>query len=187
MWLYLWLENGSWLVLALLVVAGAVALSPRSIVLAIGAEIVPEARGRWRGYCWRSASLRQAWRRWPTARIADSIGIEQTYWIVPLCWLVALPASCCCRATAAWSPPAPECGEQRMQTIDLLRLRLEMEFGAPVEGDTLPPALMHADGQPRFIVSKRATGYARFYRHDLPPDVLTALEQLPPTRASTTR
>jgi GNAT superfamily N-acetyltransferase len=70
-----------------------------------------------------------------------------------------------------------------VQTLDLLRLRLEMEFGAPVNGDTLPPARTNADGLPRFIVSKHAAGYARFYRHDVPPAVRAALEQLPPARA----
>jgi GNAT superfamily N-acetyltransferase len=70
-----------------------------------------------------------------------------------------------------------------MDVLELVRLRLEMEFGAPVAGNTLPPALVHADGQPRFIVSKHAGGYARFYRHDLPPEARHALEQLPPTRA----
>jgi GNAT superfamily N-acetyltransferase len=70
-----------------------------------------------------------------------------------------------------------------MRTIELLRLRLEMEFGAPVAGDTLPAALVHADGQPRFIVSKHADGYTRFYRHDVPADVRAELERLPPARA----
>jgi FSR family fosmidomycin resistance protein-like MFS transporter len=92
LWLYLWLENGSWLVLAMLVIAGAVALSPRSIILAIGAEIVPEARGPMAGLLLALGFVTSSLAALAYGAVADAIGIEQTYWIVPLCWLAALPA-----------------------------------------------------------------------------------------------
>ena len=92
LWFYLWLENGSWPVLALLVIAGAVALSPRSIVLAIGAEVVPEARGPMAGLLLALGFVTSSIAAVAYGQIAKSIGIERTYWIVPFCWLAALPA-----------------------------------------------------------------------------------------------
>jgi hypothetical protein len=70
-----------------------------------------------------------------------------------------------------------------MDATNLVRMRLEMEFGTPVAGDVLPAARVHADGQPRFIVSRHAAGFSRFYRHDVPPRVRQALELLEPARA----
>lgn len=92
LWLYLWLENGSWLVLLALVVAGAVALSPRSIVLAVGAELLPEARGPMAGLLLALGFVTSSLAALAYGALAGTIGIEQTYWLVPLCWLAALPA-----------------------------------------------------------------------------------------------
>lgn len=70
-----------------------------------------------------------------------------------------------------------------MDTDTLLRLKLEMEFGAPVDGHTLTPATTNADGQPRLIVSRHAGGFSRFYRHDLPVGTRAAVAQLAAERA----
>ena len=70
-----------------------------------------------------------------------------------------------------------------MNVDELVRLKLEMEFGVPVVGDTLPTPRKHDDGHPRFIVSRHAGGYARFYHHALPAATRDALAAIDPARA----
>ena len=92
LWLYLWLENGSWIVLAVLVLAGAVALSPRSVILAVGAEMVPEARGPLAGLLLALGFVTSSLAALAFGSFADAIGIVDAYWFVPLLWFAALPA-----------------------------------------------------------------------------------------------
>ena len=70
-----------------------------------------------------------------------------------------------------------------MQPERLIRLRLEMEFGAPLAGDDLPAARAEGEAVPRFIVSQHAAGFTRFYRHDVPRTTRDALAALGPQRA----
>jgi predicted GNAT family acetyltransferase len=61
---------------------------------------------------------------------------------------------------------------------DLVRLRLEMEFGDAPLGETLPPATVNLDGQPRLVVSRHREGEAMFFRHDVPEETREQIRQI---------
>ena len=65
-----------------------------------------------------------------------------------------------------------------MSTDELVRMRLKMEFGVPVHGDTLPSATLNLDGQPRLIVSRHRDGGSMFFRHDVPEETRARLRRL---------
>jgi hypothetical protein len=60
----------------------------------------------------------------------------------------------------------------------LIEMKLAMEFGVGPVGDTLPPATLNAEGQPRLLVSRFGDDHAIFFRQDVPQstrDLLSAL------------
>lgn len=89
--LYLWAENGSWLVLAVLAVAGAFMMAPRTIILAMAAEVVPEARGPMAGMLLALGFVSQSIAALGFGALSDAVGIDTAYWFVPFAALVCLP------------------------------------------------------------------------------------------------
>jgi FSR family fosmidomycin resistance protein-like MFS transporter len=91
LYLYLWLENGSWPVLGVLALAGAVTMSPRSVVLAVAAELLPEARGPMAGMMLALGFVSMSIAALIFGAFADTIGIASAYWYVPAIFLLGLP------------------------------------------------------------------------------------------------
>jgi len=89
--LYLWLEDGSWLVLAVLAAAGAIMMAPRTIILAMAAEVVPEARGPMAGMLLALGFVSQSIAALGFGALADAVGIGTAYWFVPVAALLCLP------------------------------------------------------------------------------------------------
>lgn len=89
--LYLWLENGTWLVLAVLAAAGAVMMAPRTIILAMAAEVVPEARGPMAGMLLALGFVAQSIAALGFGALSDAVGIGTAYWVVPFATLLCLP------------------------------------------------------------------------------------------------
>ena len=89
--LYLWLENGSWQVLAILALAGAIMMAPRTIILAMAAEVVPEARGPMAGMLLALGFVSQSIAALGFGALSDAIGIGNAYWFVPFAALLCLP------------------------------------------------------------------------------------------------
>jgi FSR family fosmidomycin resistance protein-like MFS transporter len=92
LYLYLWAENGTWWVLGLLALAGAITMAPRSVILAVGAEILPEARGPMAGMLLALGFVSMSIAALAFGAISDSIGIVDAYWFVPAIWFLALPS-----------------------------------------------------------------------------------------------
>jgi FSR family fosmidomycin resistance protein-like MFS transporter len=90
-YIYLWLENGSWWVLAVLAVAGAVTMAPRSVTLAVAAEMLPEARGPMAGLMLALGFVSMSIAALLFGAFADQVGIVDAYWFVPALWFLALP------------------------------------------------------------------------------------------------
>ncbi|HUG15124.1 MAG TPA: GNAT family N-acetyltransferase [Thermomicrobiales bacterium] len=67
--------------------------------------------------------------------------------------------------------------------IDLVRLKLAVEFGVEPDGESLPPPTRNADGHPRLLVSRFDGGGVMFFRHDLPEDTRAQLRALGIQRA----
>lgn len=74
---------------------------------------------------------------------------------------------------------------QQDATLNLIRLRLALEFGVEPEGDILPPPARNQDGLPRVIASSFAGSGALFFRHDVPELTRARLRSLGPQRALT--
>ncbi len=91
LYFYLWAENGSWWVLGLLAIAGAITMAPRSVILAVGAEILPEARGPMAGMLLALGFVSMSIAALVFGAISDAIGIAEAYWFVPAIWFLALP------------------------------------------------------------------------------------------------
>ena len=89
--LYLWLENGSILVLGVLALAGAAMMAPRTIILALAAEVVPEARGPMAGMLLALGFVSQSVAALSFGALSDAIGIDTAYWFVPAAALFCLP------------------------------------------------------------------------------------------------
>ncbi len=89
--LYLWLENGSILVLGVLALAGAAMMAPRTIILALAAEVVPEARGPMAGMLLALGFVSQSVAALSFGALSDAIGIDTAYWFVPFAALFCLP------------------------------------------------------------------------------------------------
>jgi len=69
--------------------------------------------------------------------------------------------------------------------LDLVTLKIELEFGAAPRGETLPPSTTNADAQPRLLVSRFRDGEALFFRHDVPEPTRQSLRQLGVERSLT--
>lgn len=91
LYFYLWAENGTWWVLGILAVAGAITMAPRSVILAVGAEILPEARGPMAGMLLALGFVSMSIAALAFGAISDAIGIVDAYWFVPAIWFLALP------------------------------------------------------------------------------------------------
>jgi MFS transporter, FSR family, fosmidomycin resistance protein len=90
-YLYLYLEDGSWWVLSILVVAGMVSMSVRPISLAQAQELFPEARGPMAGMMLAVGFVTMSLSSIGFGAMADWIGIETSFWIVASMSFVALP------------------------------------------------------------------------------------------------
>ena len=91
LYLYLWLEDGSWWVLGVLVVAGLVTMAPRTVLLATGAELMPEARGPMAGMLLALGFVSMSIAALGFGALSDAIGIVDAYWFFPFLWVLALP------------------------------------------------------------------------------------------------
>jgi MFS transporter, FSR family, fosmidomycin resistance protein len=91
LYFYLWIEDGSWWVLSLLAIAGAVTMAPRSVILASAAELLPEARGPMSGLLLALGFVSMSIAALIFGNFADRVGTETAYWFVPALWLLALP------------------------------------------------------------------------------------------------
>lgn len=65
--------------------------------------------------------------------------------------------------------------EPAMTIRELIELKIAMEFGAGPDGDTLPPATVKDEAQPRLLVSRHAEGSLIYFRHDLPAPIRAAV------------
>lgn len=92
LYLFLWLENGGLAVFAVLALAGAITMAPRSVVLAQGAELLPEARGPMAGLLLALGFVSMSIAALVFGAISDRVTIETAYWAVPAIYLLALPA-----------------------------------------------------------------------------------------------
>jgi MFS transporter, FSR family, fosmidomycin resistance protein len=90
-YLYLYLEDGSWWVLSLLVVAGMVSMSVRPVNLAQTQELFPEARGPMAGMMLATGFVTMSLASIGFGAMADTIGIEPAFWIIASMSFVALP------------------------------------------------------------------------------------------------
>lgn len=72
-----------------------------------------------------------------------------------------------------------------MDAIDLVTLKLGLEFEVLPDGETLPPATRNAEAQPRLLVSRHRDGDVLFFRHDVPATTRELLRALGPERALT--
>ncbi|MEX2426051.1 MAG: MFS transporter, partial [Thermomicrobiaceae bacterium] len=90
-YLYLILENGSWWVLSILVVAGMVSMSVRAIGLAQAQELLPEARGPVAGMMLATGFVSMSLGSIAFGSLSDWIGIETAFYIVSALPFAALP------------------------------------------------------------------------------------------------
>jgi MFS transporter, FSR family, fosmidomycin resistance protein len=90
-YLYLYLENGSWWVLGILIVVGMVTMSVRPVNLAQAQEILPEARGPVAGMMLAVGFVSMSLGSIGFGSLADWIGIETAFWIIGALPMVALP------------------------------------------------------------------------------------------------
>jgi FSR family fosmidomycin resistance protein-like MFS transporter len=81
-YLYLWLEDGSWWVLSILVIAGMVSMSVRPVNLAQTQELFPEARGPIAGLMLATGFVTMSLASIGFGTLADTIGIETAFWII---------------------------------------------------------------------------------------------------------
>jgi len=65
----------------------------------------------------------------------------------------------------------------RLRAESLIRTQVQLEYSLDVDGLLVP--FPRSTEQARFIVHRHATGYERFYRHDLPADIRRRLATLP--------
>jgi FSR family fosmidomycin resistance protein-like MFS transporter len=88
---YLWIENGSWIVLAVLMAAGFVAIGIRPVVLAVAQDLMPEARGATAGLMLAIGFIAQSITAPMFGALGDHIGLNEAFWIVSAISLLALP------------------------------------------------------------------------------------------------
>lgn len=90
-YLYLWLENGSWIVLLVLMAAGFAAISARPVTLAVAQEIMPEARGSTAGTMLAIGFIAQSIAAPGFGALGDAIGLKEAFWFVSGIILLCLP------------------------------------------------------------------------------------------------
>ncbi|HEX3721502.1 MAG TPA: MFS transporter, partial [Nitrolancea sp.] len=90
-YLYLWLENGTWLVLIFLMAAGFAAFSARPVTLAVAQEIMPEARGATAGAMLAIGMIAQSVAAPAFGALGDAIGLRDAFWMVSGLTLLCLP------------------------------------------------------------------------------------------------
>jgi ribosomal protein S18 acetylase RimI-like enzyme len=56
----------------------------------------------------------------------------------------------------------------QQRAIDLVRMKIELEIGGPLVGDSLSHSTDPNDPEPLLLVSHHANGRAIFFRHDVP-------------------
>ena len=102
--LYLAIENGSWLMLPLLVLIGVFATPPRSVTLALANDIAPEARGPLSGFTLATSFVAQSIIALAFGAVAEAIGIEQAFWLTVGASLAGVPFALLIPATMGRSP-----------------------------------------------------------------------------------
>lgn len=90
-YLYLWLENGSIVVLSLLAIAGVVSFATRPIQLALAQEVLPEARGPMAGVMLAFGFVSMSLIALGFGALSDAFGIDVTFWAIPATAILALP------------------------------------------------------------------------------------------------
>lgn len=90
-YLYLWLENGSWWVLPVLVVAGIISMATNSIQLALAQEVMPEARGPIAGTMLAFGFVSMSLIALGFGALSDAIGIEISFWLIPATAVLTIP------------------------------------------------------------------------------------------------
>jgi hypothetical protein len=66
-----------------------------------------------------------------------------------------------------------------MDAESLILQQIQLEFALDTQGDLVPRP--GSTERARFVVHRHGGGFARFYRHDLPPDLRSRLAALPGT------
>jgi len=89
--LYLATENGSWLMLPLLVIIGVFATPPRSVTLALANDIAPEARGPLSGFTLATSFVAQSIIALAFGAVADVVSIERAFWLTVGASLAGVP------------------------------------------------------------------------------------------------
>ena len=102
--LYLAIENGSWLMLPLLVLIGVFATPPRSVTLALANDIAPEARGPLSGFTLATSFVAQSIIALAFGAVAEAIGIERAFWLTVGASLAGVPFALLIPATMGRSP-----------------------------------------------------------------------------------
>jgi FSR family fosmidomycin resistance protein-like MFS transporter len=102
--LYLAIENGSWLMLPLLVLIGVLATPPRSVTLALANDIAPEARGPLSGFTLATSFVAQSIIALAFGAVAEAIGIERAFWLTVGASLAGVPFALLIPATMGRSP-----------------------------------------------------------------------------------
>jgi FSR family fosmidomycin resistance protein-like MFS transporter len=90
LYLYLFLENGSVWVVGLLVIAGIISMMSGPVELSLAQEIMPEARGTMAGIILAFRFTTMSIVALGFGALADSIGIDDAFWYIPILSLLAL-------------------------------------------------------------------------------------------------
>ncbi len=90
-YLYLWLENGTWQVLLVLMAAGFIAISVRPVTLALAQELMPEARGSMSGLMLAIGFVAMSIASLSFGTLGDMIGIRQAFLVVAATSWFTLP------------------------------------------------------------------------------------------------
>ena len=92
LYLYLFLENGSYWVIGLLAIGGVISMASGPVELSLAQEIMPEARGTMAGLILAFRFSTMSVVAIGFGALADSIGIDDAYWYIPVLSLLALLA-----------------------------------------------------------------------------------------------
>jgi MFS transporter, FSR family, fosmidomycin resistance protein len=90
-YLYLWAENGTWIVLPVLAVAGVISMATRPIQLALAQEVMPEARGPMAGVMLAFGFVSMSLIALGFGALSDAIGINNSFWLLPATAYLAVP------------------------------------------------------------------------------------------------
>ena len=91
LYLYLWFDNHSIAAIPILILAGILMRSARPIQLALMQDMIPEARGPASGVLLAFQFIAQSATAFGFGALADAVGIERAFWIVPVFALIAIP------------------------------------------------------------------------------------------------